>query len=55
MTPVIVADGAFSYGEVARRFEEASGGMDAARARFISEALRGFPRAPAGREALRRA
>jgi len=55
MTPVIVADGTFSYGEVAQRFEKASAGVDPPLAHFISEALRGFPGAPAGWESLRRA
>ncbi len=39
MTPIIVADGAFSRDNVADRFREASGGIEPGLARFVHETL----------------
>ncbi len=48
MTPIIVADGAFSREDIAVRFEKAAAKMDADVARFVGSAVRGYPASPVG-------
>ncbi len=55
MAPVIVADGDFDAARVARRFAEASTGMDPEIARFVRDAVGGYPASPASRKAPRKA
>lgn len=43
MTPVIIADGAFSSGPVAERFLKESGRIDPAVARFVYEKVSAYP------------
>jgi len=43
MTPIIVADGAFSRDPVAERYRQASGKIDPAVARFVYEILGKYP------------
>ncbi len=60
MAPVIIADGDFNHAEIARRFEQASERLDPDLARFVLDAVRGYPARPsaarpASREAPRKA
>jgi hypothetical protein len=43
MTPIIIADGAFSRDPVAERYLQASGGIDPGIARFVYETLTQYP------------
>ena len=45
MTPIIVADGAFDAGKVAKRFREASTGIEPGIASFVSARLSDYPAA----------
>jgi hypothetical protein len=54
MSPVITADGQFGAAEILKRFEKASTAMDAGIARFVSNAVKGYPRQPGLAEVPRR-
>ena len=43
MTPIIIADGAFSRDPVAERYRQASGEIDPGIARFVYETLSKYP------------
>jgi hypothetical protein len=50
MTPIVVADGAFSRDPVAERFRAESGGIERAVAAFVYESLMRYPRPQEGKE-----